>query len=425
MSRPRSATRHESGLALMEIALSLLALAGHTGVWTTFVNRIHATRLPKPGIHAVNLIGLGSLCVLPLVYVWWLYHRGFSALWSGSNWVDELARGYFLVCCVLGVVNVAIWSRRQLMGRRVPAVRSESHSSHDMVERLGYHPLGSGLARVLTRLPGNECFRLELSEKELVVPRLSTRLDGLSISHLSDIHFAGAIDKQFFVEVMEMTNRLESDLILVTGDLVDKASCIDWVEETFGRLRAPHGVYFIFGNHDIRLKKELIRLRQRLLQVGLRYLGGRWSRNEINDTSVILAGNELPWLKPAADLRSCPPRREDPEALRILLSHSPDQYPWARERDFDLMLAGHNHGGQIRLPLIGPLFSPSRYGVRYASGTFYEAPTVMHVSRGISALDPLRYNCPPELARLVLRSPKPSTKEQSNHVETPAVVGSS
>jgi predicted MPP superfamily phosphohydrolase len=292
-----------------------------------------------------------------------------------------------------------------------------------MAQRLGSPPLGKGLSRFLTRLPGNECFLLEVTEKPLPLPRLSPQLDGLTISHLSDIHFAGAIDKKFFVEIMEMTNKLDSDLILITGDLVDKPDCIDWVADTFGRLRARHGVYFIFGNHDVRLKKQISRLRSEMVNAGLTYVGGRWVQCRLHETSIILGGNELPWIRPATDMRSCPPRCEAPHALRILLSHSPDQYGWARRHDFDLMLAGHNHGGQIRLPVVGPLFSPSRYGVRYACGTFYEPPTVMHVSRGVSALDPLRFNCTPELARLVLRSPQPKRTDGAARAPTIAMTG--
>jgi predicted MPP superfamily phosphohydrolase len=67
------------------------------------------------------------------------------------------------------------------------------------------------------------------------------------------------------------------------------------------------------------------------------------------------------------------------------------------------MLAGHNHGGQIRFPLIGPLISPSKWGTRYASGVFAEGNTIMHVSRGLSGEHPYRWNCPPELAKLVLK----------------------
>ena len=69
------------------------------------------------------------------------------------------------------------------------------------------------------------------------------------------------------------------------------------------------------------------------------------------------------------------------------------------------MLAGHTHGGQIRFPFIGPIVAPSWWGVRHACGTFHAPPTVMHVSRGISAKTPLRMNCPPELGCLVLYKP--------------------
>jgi predicted MPP superfamily phosphohydrolase len=92
------------------------------------------------------------------------------------------------------------------------------------------------------------------------------------------------------------------------------------------------------------------------------------------------------------------------DAFRLLLSHTPDNIQWARRHKIDLMLAGHNHGGQIRLPLFGPVYSPSVYGAHYASGAFWESPTLMYVSRGISGKVPLRWNCLPELSRLTLRS---------------------
>jgi predicted MPP superfamily phosphohydrolase len=85
-----------------------------------------------------------------------------------------------------------------------------------------------------------------------------------------------------------------------------------------------------------------------------------------------------------------------------LLAHSPDQLSWARRGDGDLMLAGHTHGGQIRLPLIGPVFSPTRDGVQFAAGLFHAPPTILNVSRGLSAELPLRMNCAPEIIHLTL-----------------------
>jgi predicted MPP superfamily phosphohydrolase len=90
--------------------------------------------------------------------------------------------------------------------------------------------------------------------------------------------------------------------------------------------------------------------------------------------------------------------------FRILLSHSPDQIDWAIRQRFPLMLAGHTHGGQIVFPVIGPVVSPSKYGTKYAGGLFQVSGVVMHVSRGLSGEEPVRWNCPPELAILTLVS---------------------
>ena len=85
--------------------------------------------------------------------------------------------------------------------------------------------------------------------------------------------------------------------------------------------------------------------------------------------------------------------------LRILLSHGPHHFGWAQHRGFDLVLAGHLHGGQIRLPLLG-----SVCGGRYEAGTFQRGRTVMHVSRGLGQIAPVRFGCPPEITKLVLRA---------------------
>jgi predicted MPP superfamily phosphohydrolase len=91
------------------------------------------------------------------------------------------------------------------------------------------------------------------------------------------------------------------------------------------------------------------------------------------------------------------------DLFRVLLAHTPDRFTWARSENFDLVLAGHTHGGQLRFPLIGPVVCPSWHGTKYACGYFYKEPTLMHVSRGTGSLFPLRLDCPPEITRLVLK----------------------
>ena len=90
--------------------------------------------------------------------------------------------------------------------------------------------------------------------------------------------------------------------------------------------------------------------------------------------------------------------------MKILISHSPDQLKWARPFEFDLMFAGHNHGGQISFPIVGPIIAPSRYGLRYAAGTFQIGKMLMHVSRGVSAEKPIRWNSMPELGLFTIRA---------------------
>jgi predicted MPP superfamily phosphohydrolase len=252
----------------------------------------------------------------------------------------------------------------------------------------------------VVHLPRNESLQLDLTERAIDVPRLPPSLDGLSIVHLSDLHFTGRVGRIYFEEVVRASNELEPDLVAITGDLVDRSAYIDWIPQTLGRLAARYGVYFVLGNHERRVDVE--RLLRVLRESGLRHVGGRWLEITARSERVVISGNELPWFGPAADLTGCPPRAAAP--LRIALAHTPDQLPWAQAGDADLLLAGHTHGGQIRLPLVGPIFTPSRGGVTYASGLFYAPPTILHVSRGVSGQFPLRINCPPEMTELRLHA---------------------
>jgi predicted MPP superfamily phosphohydrolase len=138
-------------------------------------------------------------------------------------------------------------------------------------------------------------------------------------------------------------------------------------------------------------------------QAGAVHVGGRCVKLDMNGTMVVLGGNELPWYKPAADFGGDAKLDVNAPTFRLLLAHSPDQFGWAVQRNVHLMLAGHLHGGQICFPLLGAITSPSIHGVRYVGGVHRERGTVMHVSRGVSSLMPLRVNCPPEIAVLTLR----------------------
>jgi len=231
------------------------------------------------------------------------------------------------------------------------------------------------------------------------LPRLPQEWDGLSILHLTDLHFTGTITRPFFERLVEIAGGLPADLVVFTGDLLDRKDLLDWLPSTLGKLSAPLGCHFVLGNHDS-FMENTADIRRRFADLGWRDVASRAQIIEHRGHPLVVCGSELPWMGEQPDMAQSPQ-----DAFRLFLSHTPDNIRWARRNNIDLMLAGHNHGGQVRLPLFGPVYSPSAYGGHYASGVFWEDPTLLYVSRGISAKVPLRWNCLPELTRLTLRCP--------------------
>jgi hypothetical protein len=390
----------------VDIALLLLAALGHGVIWAGAVNRINSTGLLRWQTKTLTTCCHVCMVAIPVALVAWLASDPAAAGSSGSGRTLLMARGgagllYIVPCWAMAIYHLSSWLVWRLTHRTSPVLRSNHTTLVDLRELVDA-PAGNWFGRLLLNLPLNETLTLSEHEKTIEIPRLPSALDGLSIVHATDFHFTRRFDKSYYEALVDRANAMDGDLIVLTGDLFDDIRCFDWIEDTLGRLRARHGVYFVLGNHDLRTR-QVDEMRRRLVACGLVDLSRRWLQIEVCGQAIVLAGNELPWIWPAADVASCPPRAEG-GPLRIALSHSPDQLAWAQEHDIDLLVAGHTHGGQVRIPLIGAIYCPSRFGVRLAMGTFYKAPTVMHVSRGISAKLPIRWNCPPELAKLVLKS---------------------
>ncbi len=388
---------------------SVAALVGHACIWVGLVNRLHAVGMPRRPMYRITWTFFALCCgIPPLVLAVWLSGASWDSLFgvftfSSPGWA--FWSSYRIGCyAALTVTCVRLIALRARMRRTRWIVLREERRLLDFRQTppadASFRPKSSRPGWC-SRLPLSEALRLELVEKHVALSALPGGLAAMKISHLSDLHFTGQVPRRFFEEAIDLSNQARPDLVCITGDLVDHPDCIAWLPGTLGRLGAPYGVYFVLGNHDLRVDAR--RIRSTLVDCGLIDLGARWTQVLVRDTRVVLAGNELPWFRPAADLSDCPVRSGNGDGLRILLSHSPDQLGWARANDFDLMLAGHLHGGQIRLPLVGAVLSPSRYGVKYAQGLFFAPPTVLHVTRGLSSKEPYRWRCPPELALLVLQ----------------------
>jgi predicted MPP superfamily phosphohydrolase len=383
------------------IACVILALGaiGHVVLWVALVNRTHALGIQRIWVDLITLLCGALLAVLPLGIAAAL--AGFISVEPGTVTaiVPRLVWTYLTFCAAVLIV-AAIQRAMWLCNPERRGALVTNHTSPAAMGDASEPLLAPGIPSWLGKLPGNEVLKLCIQHRTIAIPRLSHSVEPLRIAHLTDLHMSGRITRPYFERVVEETNALGPDIIAVTGDIVEREPCIDWLPQTLGRLRAEGGIYFVLGNHDRHV--DVNRLKAALTGVGLIHLGASCHELSIRGLPVILGGNALPWFGPASNFDECAPHDESGLPLRIVLAHSPDEFAWAQSHDIDLMLAGHLHGGQVRLPLFGAIVSPSRHGVRYACGVFSAGNTVMHVSCGTGSLTPLRYNCPPEISLLTL-----------------------
>lgn len=235
----------------------------------------------------------------------------------------------------------------------------------------------------------------------IAVPNLPEAFSGFRIAHLTDIHHRWLTSLAFIRGVVERTNSLKPDLIACTGDYVYRRSssaAIDGVWRELSRLSAPHGAWSVLGNHDTEAGKT--RAVQWLEKNG-QNLHHRAVRIERNGQALWLAGAG-DFLTDHSDLD--PLLAQIPEQeCRILLAHNPDSADTVFRKRIDLILAGHTHGGQVQLPIIGQPFLPV-LNKKYVSGLTTSVRGVpLFISRGIGwTILPIRFNCYPEIAILEL-----------------------
>lgn len=393
----------------------VVALIGNCGFWLFCFNRVNAFGVPRPAAKLLEKACITFCFAIPTLILW--SNREIVATWiKGSSWLPELSSGlltFWLACSLLSVVVLGpLWleSRRWLIEPEHSLdCQTEVHDVHRKI------PGGSAenfSTRFLSHVPLNEWAMLSVTRKRLLLPRSIPAADGLTIGHISDIHFTGQYRREHYDFVIDRFMELRPQMIIISGDIIDYAHCMAMIRSVLGRLTAPLGVHFVLGNHDRRLTQTQP-LVDELTSLGFHDLGVEDKQVTQGSLSILLTGNERPWFERhsekhfsernlSAESLSSSSQTNVDQTLRIGVTHSPDQIYWARRCKLDLLFAGHTHGGQARLPLIGPLVAPSLYGSKFASGVFYLPPTLMHVSRGVAGTHPLRWRCPPEVSLLTL-----------------------
>lgn len=375
-----------------------VAALGHGFLWTGLVNRLHGLSGPRPVIKLLTLAAFLAFLVIPPTIAWECYRAAAAEFNPFAR--DDAISGYLWLTLAIGALALVVkpWVEAHRYDRTV--LQKWTVDVRDVSKLLGRKPLNGAVATLLGSLPLNEALQLSVDRKRLALPRLPEELEGLTIAHITDLHMTGRLDREFYEVVTRQLNDLRPDVIAITGDIIEQSECVPWLEKTLGALCAPLGVYFILGNHDAFI--DAGQTREIFGDCGLTCLSGRWLKAEWNGVPITLGGNELPWMKPAADVEQLTPRQPGRPEFRLVLCHTPDQFGWCVRADADLALAGHTHGGQIQFPILGSIMSPSLHGTRYACGVFRRGDTVLHVSRGVSGETPLRWRCPPEIALLEL-----------------------
>lgn len=397
-------------MLIAELFTAAIALLGHFALGLALLQQVHSAGWSCNVHKLVDRLWISIWPAIPLAIGAhaWIAGNGFFAEWlSGFSQFDATSflSIYLCTCLAFGIWTIAGWIQLRFFSAPPAQLLSDKTNVVDLQAELGAGAIGNWAGGLFLSLPGNESLQLEINERELRLARLPAEMDGLTIAHLSDLHYTGRLSKEYFSAIVDRVLALNADLIVLTGDLVEEESCLEWLPETLGRLRAAHGVHFILGNHDRRLA-DPEGLRRQLESLGLRSAAGNWHSIELAEGRVILGGDERPWFPEGPDSDELPADVcGELRPLRLLLAHTPDRIDWAQAADIDLVLAGHTHGGQVQVPGIGPIVAPSRYGVRYAGGTYLVGQVLMHVTRGVSAQHPLRYGARPEIVKLVLRSP--------------------
>lgn len=250
--------------------------------------------------------------------------------------------------------------------------------------------------------------RLDVTQIRVEIPGLDPNLRGLRIAHLSDLHIGNGLEGARLAAIVDRTNAIAADLVVLTGDLFDHdPRFLESGAAALALLRARLGVFAVLGNHDWMTGMEAVAAALAPHAPRIVLLRDAWSKLA-TDAPLYVAGAEDPgrdWTEnggglPAIDALAADMPADGP---RILLVHRPDAFAQATQRGFALTLSGHFHGGQIALPFAGGRWNVARALTPFPRGAYRMQGAHLYVSRGLGFAGPrIRFGSDPEIAVLEL-----------------------
>jgi len=243
--------------------------------------------------------------------------------------------------------------------------------------------------------------RTRVVRRDVAIASLPAAFDGYRIVQLSDLHCGPFASGRRVDRWVAVANRLEADIVAVTGDLIASGpTFVPVVARALGGLRGRDGVFAVMGNHDYFTEGESVA--KALADHGLSVLRNRGVALERDGARLYLAGVDDTWTG-RDDLDATLAARPS-GAPTVLLAHDPALFPDAAARGVELTLSGHTHGDQLGVPFFARRWNLARVMTRFASGFYREGTSTLYVNHGLGTTGvPIRLLVAPEISVLTLR----------------------
>jgi hypothetical protein len=304
---------------------------------------------------------------------------------------------YFLtVTAVLGIHGLLAWVRKLLHADVNPGRRRVLNAAGGALMAAPFAAVGYGA------LIGRTDFHVR--EVDIPLAGLPPDLDGLRILQLSDIHLSAFLSEAEFARVIDAALHLHPHLAVVTGDLISgRSDPLDACIRQLARVKAEAGVFGCMGNHERYTHAEDYTARQSA-RLGIRFLRGEAQTLRFGNATLNLAGLDFESQGNRRRYLHGAERLIVPGATNVLLQHNPDVFPVAARQGYNLLLAGHTHGGQVTVEILDRSINPARFFTPYVYGLYRQGNAAAYVTRGIGTIGiPARIGARPEISLLRLR----------------------
>jgi predicted MPP superfamily phosphohydrolase len=304
---------------------------------------------------------------------------------------------YFMTAAgVLGIYGVTRAARRLFAADVDPARRRVLNVAGNALLVSPFAVMGYGALIQRTD------FRVR--EVEIPLPELPQDLDGLRILHLSDIHLSAFLSEQELARVIEASNELRAHVAFMTGDLISGHSDpLDACIRQLARVKSDAGMLACMGNHERYIRAERY-TREHAARAGVEFLRRESRQLRFGAATLNVAGSDFESHRNRERYLTGMESLVAPGAVNVLLQHSPDVFPAAVSKGYNLLLAGHTHGGQVTVEILDQAINPARFFTPYVYGLYRLGGAAAYVTRGIGTVGvPARIGAPPEISLLRLR----------------------